>query len=753
MRRAAQALGWQPSALGARGFSVVAWGRNSEGQCGVAAYLPLLLQPREVEAFAGLPVASLAAAKAHSAGVLASGEVLTWGEGSDGKLGLGGTDSAHTPQFVQSLAGRVHVTGAALGRQHTLFLDSSGQAWATGENKEGQCGLGTPLEELARQQRQQWEVGAVMPWSPNAAAAGVGGAAAGGGGAAAAAAQQRAAAAAAAFGGQPSFEQQQFERNVEYFSQNSWQQQYLKPFVEHRERSSQLEAAMSMYDADLRTMVEQQSAWQRFEAAKGRDISIPGLMPGQIATPVRLGRARQGIFNPGVAELAGLDAERIVQLSAGRFMSAAVTAAGEVWTFGGGFNGELGTGASWSPGARRVEGILAQVLKDNGGAVKVTAGGSFCAALTNSGRVVLWGQPRGSEGMSAPPAAALANAAAPQPGSGSGRRRRGFYPLPRPGAAVAGGVAGTADAAGAAAGAAGAAGSSGEKTVSEEIQNMRIQKQGGVLVAEVTGLPPMKDVAAGFTHIAFTDGTSVWTVGRQGLEAASGAAGLRWLEPRRVLHRPDDGLASLAAGSFASAAITGDGELYLWGTVLSEDASTALLKQSESEGLGHWAYSSTSDPAAMEWSGWEGLGGPEPRLVPGLHKYAPLVVALPLKFSMAGSEAVHRFYAAAAELTVGGLAPTMAHAPKLRSELQRYCATLQATEVPLRAGTVLTFTVTTASAIYHTCVELTEAQTSVEVLPAPELFSPAATGRAAGVRMDRGDGGQASCVLVSCFAE
>ncbi len=44
------------------------------------------------------------------------------------------------------------------------------------------------------------------------------------------------------------------------------------------------------------------------------DISIPGLMPGQIATPVRLGRARQGIFNPGVAELAGLDAERIVQV-------------------------------------------------------------------------------------------------------------------------------------------------------------------------------------------------------------------------------------------------------------------------------------------------------------------------------------------------------------------------------------------------------------------------------------------------------
>lgn len=152
---------------------------------------------------------------------------------------------------------------------------------------------------------------------------------------------------------------------------------------------------------------------------------------------------------------------------------------------------------------------LPQVLKDNGGAVKVTAGGSFCAALTKSGRVVLWGQPRGAEALSAPPAAALAAAAA-HPG-GSGRRRRGVLPVPRPAASTAGGSAAGA------AGPAAAAGGSSEKTLSEEIQNMRIQKQGGVLVAEITGLPPMKDVAAGFTHVAFTDGTSVWTVGRCGV--------------------------------------------------------------------------------------------------------------------------------------------------------------------------------------------------------------------------------------------
>ncbi|PSC69269.1 snurportin-1 [Micractinium conductrix] len=604
---------------GARQFSVVTWGRNTEGQCGVASFLPLLLQPREVEALEGAAVASLTASKSHSAAVLASGEVLTWGEGKEGKLGHGCTDNSYVPHCVESLAGRVHVTGAALGRQHTLFLDSTGQAWATGENKEGQCGLGTPLEELARQQRQHWDAGTFAGYAhggggtaagvPAAAAARHAGGGAWGGGAAAA---------------QAAYEAQQMQRTTEYFQQNAWHNNNLRPFIQHHERALQLEAAVSMYDGDMRRMVSQQSAWQRFESAKGSDISIPGLMPGQIATPVRLGRARQGIFSPMLPEMLGLDAERIVQIAAGRFMSAAVTAAGEVWTFGGGFNGELGSaGASWSPGPRRVDGILAQVLKDNGGALKVAAGGAFCCALTRSGRIVLWGQPRGSEAAAAPaaaapPAPAAAAEAAPAAGeqqqAGHGRRRRRraapASPQQQPGEAQ------QAEAATAAAAAAEVAAAQQQ----EGPRNLKVQKQGGLLVAEVVDLPPMTDLAAGFSHIAFTDGGSVWTIGRQAPPGAATAPGLSWLQPQRVLHRPDDGVVSLAAGSFASAAVTGAGELYLWGTLLTEEAAGALLKQSEEEGLGSWSYASTSDPSALKWSGWEGLGGPEPSLVPGLHK-------------------------------------------------------------------------------------------------------------------------------------
>jgi hypothetical protein len=41
---------------------------------------------------------------------------------------------------------------------HAVFIaNTAGRLWAAGENKEGQCGLGTPLEELARQHRQAYD--------------------------------------------------------------------------------------------------------------------------------------------------------------------------------------------------------------------------------------------------------------------------------------------------------------------------------------------------------------------------------------------------------------------------------------------------------------------------------------------------------------------------------------------------------------------------------------------------------------------
>lgn len=132
------------------------------------------------------------------------------------------------------------------GCVHTTALPSPGDTGTL------QCGLGTPLEELARQQRQQWELGAFA----QLAATSTGASNAGGLAAAAAmpagrsqqpggaAAGQSAAAAAAA--AQQAYEQQQFQRSMEYVSQHAWHSTHLKPFLEHRDRAAQLEAAISM---------------------------------------------------------------------------------------------------------------------------------------------------------------------------------------------------------------------------------------------------------------------------------------------------------------------------------------------------------------------------------------------------------------------------------------------------------------------------------------------------------------------------
>lgn len=48
-----------------------------------------------------------------------------------------------------------------------VHVAAGGQLWAAGENKEGQCGMGTPLEDLARMHRQaydeaMWRIGAYL---------------------------------------------------------------------------------------------------------------------------------------------------------------------------------------------------------------------------------------------------------------------------------------------------------------------------------------------------------------------------------------------------------------------------------------------------------------------------------------------------------------------------------------------------------------------------------------------------------------
>ncbi len=120
---------------------VWAWGLNGSGQCGDGTTDERI----EPAVIAGLP--SITRMVKGSGFVLAldsSGQVWVWGSNGSGQLGLDSTNicggfNCLTPQ---QLSGLPVIVDLAAGFSHSLLLDASGQIWASGENGDGQLGLG-----------------------------------------------------------------------------------------------------------------------------------------------------------------------------------------------------------------------------------------------------------------------------------------------------------------------------------------------------------------------------------------------------------------------------------------------------------------------------------------------------------------------------------------------------------------------------------------------------------------------------------
>ena len=72
----------------------------------------------------------------------------------------------------------------------------------------------------------------------------------------------------------------------------------------------------------------------------------------------------------------------------------------------------------------------------------------------------------------------------------------------------------------------------------------------------------------------------------------------------------DSCVTQVSAGSQASAVVTGAGQLWMWGRLLSADNARALVAQhGEPPGLAG---------KLDEWSSWPGMGSNQPQAVPGL---------------------------------------------------------------------------------------------------------------------------------------
>ncbi|GAB6028234.1 Protein rcc2 [Chamberlinius hualienensis] len=78
----------------------------------------------------------------HCVIVTEEGKVMTWGRNDKGQLGHSDTKRRDVPTVVEELKHLLSVD-AACGRGHTLVLTDHGHVYSFGDNKNGQCGIGS----------------------------------------------------------------------------------------------------------------------------------------------------------------------------------------------------------------------------------------------------------------------------------------------------------------------------------------------------------------------------------------------------------------------------------------------------------------------------------------------------------------------------------------------------------------------------------------------------------------------------------
>ncbi|CAN8015970.1 unnamed protein product [Ixodes persulcatus] len=83
----------------------------------------------------------------HTVLITDQGQAFTWGRNDKGQLGQCDVKVRDVPTLVDTLKETV-VVSAACGRGHTLFLTDHGSVFSCGDNKMGQCGVGSQNQSI-----------------------------------------------------------------------------------------------------------------------------------------------------------------------------------------------------------------------------------------------------------------------------------------------------------------------------------------------------------------------------------------------------------------------------------------------------------------------------------------------------------------------------------------------------------------------------------------------------------------------------
>ena len=94
-------------------------------------------RPRVIEALRGKDICDISCGGAHSAAITSTGELYTWGKGRYGRLGHGDSDDQLKPRLVEALLGyRVVDVACGSGDAQTLCITEDDNVWSWGD---GDC--------------------------------------------------------------------------------------------------------------------------------------------------------------------------------------------------------------------------------------------------------------------------------------------------------------------------------------------------------------------------------------------------------------------------------------------------------------------------------------------------------------------------------------------------------------------------------------------------------------------------------------
>lgn len=128
-------------ALSADG-DVYSWGEGDDGKLG-HGNKSNCDRPRIIEALRGKEVVDVACGGAHSAAITSRGELFTWGKGRYGRLGHGDGEDQLRPKLVESLKGyKVVDVACGSGDAQTLCITDDDSTWSWGDGDYGKLGRG-----------------------------------------------------------------------------------------------------------------------------------------------------------------------------------------------------------------------------------------------------------------------------------------------------------------------------------------------------------------------------------------------------------------------------------------------------------------------------------------------------------------------------------------------------------------------------------------------------------------------------------